>query len=261
MNYPSVTTRLLHACERRIARNFDCRWFELPAGTPLVSFTFDDFPRSALLNAGAILESIGVGGTFYASLGSSGRTTESGEQFHEEDIAALLAAGHELGCHTFDHLHAWDTPADAFEASVLRNARALRALAPSEEFLTHAYPISYPRPATKHRLTSYFAACRGGGQSFNVGAIDLNHLNAFFIEQSRDNFSAIRRIIDANALAGGWLIFATHDVAPSPTRYGCTPELFDRIVRACLATNSAIMPVSDALHAIGAPVEHPLIAA
>jgi peptidoglycan/xylan/chitin deacetylase (PgdA/CDA1 family) len=34
--------------------------------SPVISFTFDDFPRSALVKAGAILRERGLAGTYYA---------------------------------------------------------------------------------------------------------------------------------------------------------------------------------------------------
>jgi len=36
---------------------------------PIVSFTFDDFPQSALEVGGRILESEGISGAFYAAFG------------------------------------------------------------------------------------------------------------------------------------------------------------------------------------------------
>ena len=52
------------------------------------------------------------------------------------------------------------------------------------------------------------------------------YLKAFFIEQSRHNFDAIKQTIDGNACAKGWLIFATHDVCDQPTRFGCSARFF-----------------------------------
>jgi hypothetical protein len=99
-------------------------------------------------------------------------------------------------------------------------------------------------------VARYFACARAGGQTFNVGVVDLNYLKAFFIEQSRDNFEAIREMIDANARANGWLIFATHDVCDTPTRFGCTPVLFERIVEYATQSGAAILPILGGLRLI-----------
>jgi peptidoglycan/xylan/chitin deacetylase (PgdA/CDA1 family) len=218
---------------------------------PLISFTFDDFPRSALFTGGSVLEKYGAVGTYYTSLGLMGRTAPTGEMFRQEDLEPLLQRGHELGCHTFSHCHAYDTPAPEFERSILENRRTLRALVPEADFRTLSYPISGPRPNTKRRTAKYFAACRGGGQVYNSGTIDLNNLQAFFLEQSRDNPQAIKELVDSNRRAGGWLVFATHDVCDNPTRFGCHPAFFDEVVRYSLNSGAAIVSVSKALEHIG----------
>lgn len=243
MNGHGVWGRIQRAWQRRAAKWFGRRLFSMPPGLAIVSFTFDDFPRSALFNSGAILERHGLAGTYYASLGLMKQMTPTGEIFHPEDLPRLLGHGHELACHTFDHCPAWETSPAAFEASVVRNAAALRQLVPGAEFHTLSYPISYPRPDTKRRCVRHFACCRGGGQTFNAGRIDLNYLAAFFLEQSRDNPAAIQQTIDANARAGGWLIFATHDVCLHPTSFGCTTEFFEDIVNHAVKSGAEILPV------------------
>jgi peptidoglycan/xylan/chitin deacetylase (PgdA/CDA1 family) len=225
---------------------------------PLISFTFDDFPRSALFTGGALLEQYGVAGTYYASLGLMEKVAPTGEIFHRSDLAILLDQGHELGCHTFAHCHAYDTSADEFEHSILENRHALHRVAPEARFETMSYPISCPRPGTKRRCAKYFSACRAGGQTLNAGTIDLNHLSAFFIEQSRDNPDAITRIIDETCRARGWLILATHDVCDDPTPYGCKPKLFESILRYAARSSASVVPMREALRHLGVgPVFRP----
>jgi peptidoglycan/xylan/chitin deacetylase (PgdA/CDA1 family) len=252
MNLERLWLRSTTACQRRAARWFGRRLFAMRATRPIVSFTFDDFPRSALHIGGAILEHAGAKGTYYASLGLAGQATPTGEIFNIEDLHALLIRGHELGCHTFQHCPAWQTKPRAFEAAIQRNAEALRHHAPAARFRSLSYPISQPRPANKRSAGRYFACSRGGGQSFNTGTIDLNCLNAFFIEQSRDNPEQIKRMIELNAKAGGWLIFATHDVDEHPTRYGCTPSLFEDIVHWSVSSGASVLPVFSAMELMGA---------
>jgi peptidoglycan/xylan/chitin deacetylase (PgdA/CDA1 family) len=73
---------------------------------PIISFTFDDFPRSALHVGGAILKAEGAVGTYYASFGLMGGTAPTGVIFTESDLETLLEDEHELGCHTFEHCEA-----------------------------------------------------------------------------------------------------------------------------------------------------------
>ena len=220
---------------------------------PLISFTFDDFPQSAWTVGGAILEEFGVRGTYYASLGLLGEETPSGKIVSAEDLPHLLQRGHELGCHTFAHCDSWDTSAAAFEQSIIDNCKALNRLLPGATFESFSYPISLPRPLTKAKMAAHFLSCRGGGQTFNVGKADLNQLSAYFLEKSRGDLATVRDLIDRNAQARGWLIFATHDISPQPTPFGCTPEFFAQVVQYAIECGAQVVPVIDALRALGVP--------
>ncbi|MCC6544755.1 MAG: polysaccharide deacetylase family protein [Nitrospirae bacterium] len=217
---------------------------------PFISFTFDDFPRSALQKGGDILMRFGLRATYYASLGLMGTKASTGMIFIPDDIKKLLAQGHELGCHTFAHSHSWKTSPRVFEESIINNNRALDNLVPGAVFRSFSYPILGPRPFSKRRAGRYFDSCRGGGQKFNIGTVDLNYLNAFFLEKSRDNPRFVEDIIDQNSISKGWLIFATHDISESPTLYGCTSSFFERIVKYSLYSGAKILPVAEALDEI-----------
>jgi hypothetical protein len=215
--------------------------------TPLISFTFDDFPRSALHAGGAILLAHGARGSFYASLGLMGKTAPTGEMFDRSDLELLLEQGHELGCHTFAHCNATTTAPDEFEKSMLENARALRQIVPHVCFRSMSYPIGTPLPEIKRRAGRRFDVCRGGGQCFNSGVMDLNLAQAFFLEQSVDRPEIVHRAIEENCRAGGWLIFATHDISEQPTRFGCKPAFFENVVKSSVKSGAAILPVARAL--------------
>jgi len=245
-------TRIQGLYWRTSARLFFRRPFVINAKFPLVSFTFDDFPRSALLTGGAILEHFGVTGTYYASFGLMGQQSDTGTMFLREDLDTLLLHGHELGCHTLEHCHAGDTKPIVFEDSVIKNQLALSKLLPGIAFRTLSYPKSQPRAWTKRKIESRFACCRGGGQTFNAGTADLNCLSAFFLEQSRDNPEAVKDLINQNQRARGWLIFATHDICNTPTPWGCTPEFFENIVEHAVISGARILPVVEAWEALRA---------
>ena len=54
------------------------------------------------------------------------------------------------------------------------------------------------------------------------------------------------QLIAENSRAGGWLIFATHDVCSRPTPFGCTPELFEAVVCAVQKSGASVLPVAAA---------------
>jgi peptidoglycan/xylan/chitin deacetylase (PgdA/CDA1 family) len=210
---------------------------------PFISFTFDDFPRSALREGGAILLNHGARGTFFVSLGLMGRVGPSGELFHRHDLDQVLVHEHELACHTYDHCHAWETPPSEFQASIVRNRRALQQHLPGASFRSFSYPSSCPRPATKRQMSNQFDCCRGGGQTFNAGSVDLNFAKACFLE--RCDFDSISELIESNNRARGWLIFVTHDVCKTPTRFGCTPAFFERVVRQASNSGARLVTVRE----------------
>lgn len=215
-----------------------------------ISFTFDDFPRTALSVGGAILQKYGLAGTYYVSLGIEGTDDASGPMFRLDDLQTLRQQGHELGCHTFDHYDSSGTRPSIFLKSVIDNQQALGALFPGAEFRTFSYPKSAPTGRTKQLTARRFECCRGGGQMFNSGLTDLNYLRAFFIEQAHGDIQAMHRMIDQNRAAGGWLIFATHDVCDRPSPYGCTPEVFESVVQYAVQSGAAILPVVKALETL-----------
>jgi len=240
-------TRASNYYKRNSARLLYKDTFVVRTSTPLISFTFDDFPRSAFTVGAEILAECGAAGTYYVCLGLLGNDSPSGSLCTAEDLRALLASGHELGCHTYSHCHSWDTRPEVFEESVLKNRAALETLIPTMKFESFSYPLAEPRPLTKRRTAPHFRCCRVGGQKFNAGKADLAGLAAYFLEQSRGDLQAVKDMIDCNRAARGWLIFATHDIADRPSRYGCTPEFFRAVVRYSVSSGAAILPVTSAL--------------
>src|SRR5580765_796642 len=128
MTSASVQRRIEGFVQRTAARSLFTRPVTVGGPQPIISFTFDDFPRSALRTGGAILERFELRGTYYASFGLMGPTGPTGEIFVPEDVSALVARGHELGCHTFAHCHSWETRTREFERSILENQAALETL-------------------------------------------------------------------------------------------------------------------------------------
>jgi len=107
---------------RSAHRYFFQRPFPINTEVPLISFTFDDFPRSALLTGGAILKRFGLRGTYYASLGLMGKEAPPGVLFLRDDLEVLLEEGHELGCHSYSHCHSGKTKPNVFEDSIIQSA-------------------------------------------------------------------------------------------------------------------------------------------
>ncbi len=238
--------RLVNRVQRFLSESLHRREVALRLSVPLVSFTFDDFPSTALNVGGTILERYSARGTYYAALGLMNQDSPVGRIFSGAELGEVVARGHELGCHTYAHCHSWNTAPAAFEASILENQQALARLLPGVEFQTMSYPLCGPRPQTKRRAGTHFRCCRGGGQVFNAGQVDLNNLRAVFLEQLRDQPEAVCGLIHQNQKAAGWLVFATHDLTAQPSRFGCTAEFFESVVRHASESGARILPVAEA---------------
>src|SRR5262249_26523839 len=146
----------------------------------------------------------------------------SGQIASLPDLEALLNDGHELGCHTFAHLDGSVVSAAEFERSIDENRTALVESGLKDRLDVFAHPLNGAAVSTKKIPAARFGGCRGGGQTFNDGVIDLNLLNAYFLDgRSRGPIDEIADLIERNAASKGWLIFATHDVTARPSAYGC----------------------------------------
>ena len=250
-----VLVRARSGMRRALAARLHRRALTVAPLQPLVSFSFDDAPRSAFEAGARVLERHGLRGTYYVSLGLLGQPGPSGELGGLPELRAAVALGHELGCHTHDHLDAWLVPPGEYLASVEANARVLQQLLPGQRFETFAYPRSGAVAAVKPALARHFLACRHGGQRGNSGHVDRDLLAACFLDrQQHADLAFIRQLLETNARTRGWLIFATHDVAPEPSPYGCTPAFLEAVVRHALRTGARVLPVREALRA-ATPVE------
>ena len=247
---PGPLVKVRRYVQRKSARLVFQRPQTIQLDRPLISFTFDDFPRTALINGGAILKRFGLTATYFIAMGLIGKDSPSGPIENEEDLIKALEDGHELGCHTYSHCHSWTTPTSTFEESVHLNGVALGELVPGHQFKSFSYPISEPRPLTKRAVSKYFQCCRAGGQTLNTRTADLNQLAAYFLERSKNGLQEVRELIELNREECGWIIFATHDVTENPSPYGCTPEFFEDVVQYAVDSGAQILPVVQALERI-----------
>jgi peptidoglycan/xylan/chitin deacetylase (PgdA/CDA1 family) len=210
-------------------------------GWTVVSFCFDDFPRSALTVGGAILQAHGARGTFYAAPGLMGTHNELGEQFCREDLDTVLGEGHELGCHTFRHLSCRSATREEFEADVHKGRKVIHSMT-GHDPVNFAYPYGHVTMALKKRIGAQLGTCRGNFAGVNGPAVDRNLLRANSLYGDVDQSKTVDRLLSESE-AGGWLIFYTHDVRDSPSPFGCTPGLLKETVAKAVNKGFTIAPV------------------
>ena len=222
---------------------------------PIISFSFDDFPRTALSVAGTILERFGARGTYYAAVGLM-NAKELGGQFHVEDLHTLLERGHELGSQTFRHSSSRSVSLTAFRADVEKGRAALKDLT-GVDATNFAYPYGHATIRSKKALGPTLASSRSNFPGFNGPDVDLNLLKANRLYGDVDQSASAEEMIVENAARKSWLIFYTHDVRPNPSLYGCTPALFESVVTFAVRSGSRILTVQEALAEVGVQIGHP----
>jgi peptidoglycan/xylan/chitin deacetylase (PgdA/CDA1 family) len=215
--------------------------------SPLITFSFDDFPRSAYTAGAALLREWNVRATYYVSMGFM----NSVGYFTESDLHEAIREGHELACHTFSHLDATSVSPLEFLVDIARNRDAMRKILCGFEVIDFAYPYGRVTCELGHDIKSRFWSARGTEPGLNRAPIERGHLRANRLYDRLGNLTAIEELIDRNCDEGGWLIFYTHDISNHPSEWGCTPHYFERVLRAAVKCGAKIMPVRDVLLAFG----------
>ena len=231
-----------------VARKVGHRMYARPArlgwSDGVVSFTFDDFPKSALAVGGSILASYGVRGTYYTSMSFAGIERAMGRMFDHDDLCAAHRAGHEIACHTYTHLDCCAASKLSILEAIHNNGAALSSVIKDFAPMNFAYPYGMVSPMAKRVLGPRFSSCRGIREDINYGVIDLADLLAVSICSSVFEERKMRWLIDRNKSLGGWLIFYTHDVVDTPSPFGCTPEQLEAVV-AYASKHTTVLPVRD----------------
>ena len=220
----------------------------VPESEPVVTFTFDDVPGSALREGAAILERHGARGTFYIAGGLAARVEADRVLIDAAGCRELAARGHEIGCHTHDHRSLHRVSKKALTRDLDRNAAHLDAIVPVRpKRRNFAFPYNAGSLANRGLLAATFRSCRAGGEAINRGEVDPCFLSGVEIRQPETRVEALGEWIETLVARPGWLIFFTHDIAATPTPYGCTPRSFDRLVAHAVSAGCRVLTTDAAL--------------
>lgn len=238
--------RQLDQFRRRAARYLEIEAATVAPARGLFSLSFDDFPESAWSVAGPILADHGVLATYYVCGGLERGTNLDLPQFTTEQLQALHAAGHEVGCHTFGHDSVLRLDGPALADSLDRNARWVAERLDGYRMQTFAYPFGDASLGAKRALRSRFDLARGVREGLNLGREDRMLIKSFGMESRRLPGYDLTAMMAEAASNGGWLTAYAHDVSDHPTPYGCTPADLDRVLTLAKQAGLAILPVGQA---------------
>lgn len=233
---------------RRVVRLQHRRPLAKAPGRPMVSFSFDDAPLTAVVAGAEILEARGAKGTYYVSAGLAGKDAPMGVCATADDYRRLAERGHEIACHTFSHLDCGRASGAAAEDDAARNRDKLAAW--GVEVRNFAYPYGDVAAGPKAALGQDYATLRALHHGVVEAGTDLNQTPAVGIEGPEGEATARRWLAEAKA-KNAWLILYTHDVSDSPSAWGCTPGALARLVDEAQAQGFEIATVDEAARSLG----------
>jgi peptidoglycan/xylan/chitin deacetylase (PgdA/CDA1 family) len=252
---PALFQKMQHlkdAARIRSARSLYTKPRRISLPAPIATISFDDFARSAWTVGGEIVESFGGRATYYVSGGFCGRNTNGIEYFSKADLAEILARGHEIASHSFDHIALPSLSQSAILSDLERNAAFIRDATGQEDISSSlAYPYGAASIRTKWLLRNHFQACRGIEPGINADYRDFSQLRAVCLQPIFLKRFPIARLIKEVCARNGWLIFIGHDVSQEPTQYGGTPKVLREAVAALNDAGIELVTMREALKRVG----------
>lgn len=215
-----------------------------------VSFTFDDFPMSAV-NGADIVEKHGGRAAFYACTKMIKANGPYGAMFDVETMLDLDKRGHEIGAHTHSHIDCAMVDTQTVLKDVQDNLDALKEAGLETEPTSLAYPYGETLFDTKKEVFKQFDICRGILPGINIGQVDLAQLRCF--ELNGDPATTIRaqKAIEQAGKTGGWVMIFTHDVSHTPTNYGTTSSVIEDLCKRSVALGASLPTPTQAAKACG----------
>lgn len=194
----------------------------------IASFTFDDFPVSSVDVGAKIIEERGERATFFACAEFLGKHVDGLDYYTEEHLRSLRDSGHEIGCHSFRHIH-HSKLSEAEIRNYLRQNRALLQDILGKDYIltSFAYPFGDVSLTAKSVASKEYAICRGVYPDINTKRMDMAQLNSVGIYKKDWDEGVILRAIERALELKSWIIFTTHDVSDDCTAYGCTAQMLE----------------------------------
>ena len=243
---PSIRGKL----RRKLVRLYGRRPAPLAPVRPMISFTFDDAPQTSATSGAAIMEHHGARGTYLVCAALTGQPFTTGLLASDSDLIDLHRRGHEVGCHTFDHIDCGQMDESRIEQSLSSNSNALSRLGlPSPT--AFAYPYGDVSPASKRAVSPHFYLARGLHPGLVSKGTDLLQAPALGLE-GEHSLSSARKWMARAIRETGWLILFTHSVSNQPGEFDISCHGFEALVREAAAQHFKFVTLSEGAKLIGA---------
>ena len=241
---------LLRRASHRLARHLPLAPRLMRNSEPLVSFTFDDVPDSAHRTGAAMIEAHDARGTFYISTGLLGQRSDFWTIVDRDEVADLHRRGHEIGLHSHLHRSSSLLSAGEFALDLRRNREALRNIDPSIAARNFAYPFGQCTLARKHQLNRLVRSSRSIYAGVNCGLLDPHYMRSTELCDARLTPERLEARLNQTQRSRGWLVFCIHDVADTPSAFGCSPRFMSQALEGASRRGMRIVTVDAALDLI-----------
>jgi len=228
------------------------RFLRLEQGA--LSICFDDFPQSAWSIAGPILADHGVHATYFVSGGLCNEVCQGIKQFTDRDLQEVWSAGHEIGCHTYDHVNALKVSTRAFKESIDKNTKFFQERLGNVTIDNFAFPYNAATLQTKLLVGRRFNSGRGIGDRLIRGWSDFSELTSFnlsLLYSTRASQTTTRNelplLMERAVKERKWLVVYTHDISDHPTEHGNRTRDFEDLILQAKQAGLAIKPIRDVI--------------
>lgn len=220
------------------------------AQTPaaIVTFTFDDVPKSVATVGLPILKKYGYSATVYVET----RNTDSNYPgyMNWDDVKAVADAGWEVGAHTYTHP----------DLTKLSNEEILDDLLTStQDFARHGYaPVDFASPfgnvndrvmaILKRHYESHRMAWPSG---MNADDFDPYGIASYDVT-SATTLDELSSLLESLQKEGGWLVLQVHEVVPKgqPVREQYATNLLEDFVELVHAKGLKVLTIQQALQSL-----------
>lgn len=247
--------KLFYKIKRTIACSFVKKRIPLNLPEPMISFSFDDIPDSAITNGARILHKYGYKGTYYISLDLKANNDASKTYFDHSRLKQIVHNGHELACHTANHIRFYNSNRKQIIQDLKKNQQRVNELIPGYTFKNFSYPAGEQTFRSKLILKKEYRSARGVNAGMHIKSVDLYNLYGNALG-GHMNIERVMALIDEAIRNKAWLIFYTHEVEENPTKYGCTAEFFEQVVNYCHQKRLLVCTINEAISRITTPEKY-----
>ncbi len=200
-----------------------------------------------------MLDRHGIRGTYYLSGDLCGQVFEGREQFRQNDVADILAQGHEVGSHLYHHRSTLALgPREVAREIALNDAFLSDLAGPGFRARSIAYPYGEVSIGAKWLCSRRFQTARGARLGLNPDAADRDHLSVLPIDNAFADQIDWDRIFISVARTKAWAILLAHGLDRSDHPYSCPPTRLDHAIRSALDAGLTILPVAEVMDRLGA---------